>query len=554
MVQRRRTLGIVARREQPPPPLQGDLGGAFFSIAKFFGDLKDKEDAKLGTEQGAAAALANSLTINGEQIPTFKRVEGTGPFGAAFNKSGLAVYGARMELTMREKARELSVKHRLNPAAMQSEMDRFITGLKAAAPPEFKALFELQGAKLIGPRVDASIGRLFALKAKDTAATLDALLLSTTADAQELAGQVTDGGPGAQKALGLIASGTKTYLDKVVNAIDGQTFTAGMARERIVNYQSEVAKRVLMGMFDGSDDKADLFTRFVKGELNDKITMDIPVLTDKGKIEIKKNANIIGMMTPKALKFVRAYMGLRVKDIASAAKHTADVAAEKLKVERDIIANDFLNRSRREPGTAPLTYADVLASNLTLEKKKTFLKILDDDLTGKGERETAIYNELFVRIGAGITKLDTMIDDVLPFVGNGITAEDYKTLQGFAKILHGEKEGRSLKNFLNAAKAQITQTTLIQNDPAGDSLFFDFTERLNRRIEEERAKGIPLRELMNPQSKEYLGPMIKDYLRTPSEQIRDMADRLRGTPRTPGIPRREPGENMQEFRKRITPK
>ncbi len=320
MVERRRTLGITARR--PSAPALQSQGGAlaqeFFSISGFFSAQKEKEDALLATEQGAAAALATSITVEGQQIPTFVKAEGTTAFASTFNKRGLAIYGARMEMALREKARALSIKHRLNPAGMKTEMDAFITGLKASAPPELQAFFEAQGQQLIGPRIDASVERLVSLKQKDTAATLAALMESTVRDAQDFAAQVTLGGAGSPAALQQIAVGTKTYLDKVINSIDGVTYTVGMARRDWVNYQSEVGKRVLMGMFDGADDKNALYARFLRGELDGKIKIDMPVLTAEGKIMVKKGANVIDMMSPTALDAVRVYMGTRVDALHSA--------------------------------------------------------------------------------------------------------------------------------------------------------------------------------------------------------------------------------------------
>lgn len=553
MAERRRNLGITARRPALPAVQPLNLGQSFFSLSKFFGGLKDKEDASLGTEQGAAAALAGSLTINGQQIPTFKRSTGTGPFGAAFNKSGLAVYGSRVEMALREKARELGVKHPLNPAAQHAEMTAFVTGLKSAAPIEFRAGIAAQGAKLIGPRIDAAVGRLVTLKSKDTAATLDALLQSTTTDAQELAAQVAAGGPGAEKALVLLSGSTRNYFTAVVNAIDGRTFTAGMARERIQLYQSEFFKRILMGMFDGADDKLAFIEQFSKGDFNDKIKMDIPVLTEKGVIETKKGVNIIGMMDAKALNFVRSYMSTRVKDITGAAKHRLEADKLALKNAREKVSDDFLERILTPPADKPpLFYRDVLSSILSVDQKKNFIKMINDDVKEVGKRIDAVYNDLYIRVASLEIPLDEMIEEVLPFVGHGLAPEDYSALRQVAKSLFGEVEGLSYKNFLVAAKSELTKSNIFKNDPQGDRDFFAFTEILTRRIRDQRKAGVSLREMLNPKSTEYLGPLLNQFKRSLRQQIRDQAGRLRaGTKGKPPVPKREPGETSEQIFQRL---
>lgn len=553
MAERKRTLGITAQRPALPGLKATDLSSSFFSISKFFGDLKDKEDARFGTEQGAAEALANSVTINGEQIPTFQKTTGSGPFATAFNKAGTAVFGARMDLAIREKARELSLKHPLNPGQMQTEMDKYVAGIGAAAPIELRAFFELHGAKIIAPRVDKAVGRVLKLRAADNVATLDAALASVTADAQEFAAQVAAGGPGAARALANITEGTKQYFDTVINAIDGQTFTAGMARQRIAAYQSEVFKRVLMGMFDGADDKLTFMEKFAKGEFNGKVTMDIPVLTDQGKIEIKKGANVIGMMKPEALNFVRSYMDMRVNDIAGAAKQRLDETARQREVKREAIGNDFMSRLF-DDSKPPLTEAAVLASDLKPDTKKMYIGLIDKELKGKFESVNAVYNDLFIRVSSLDIAPDQFQEKVLPFVGHGITPDGYRTLRDFALKMEGETEGLSLKNFLIASRSVITASTLFgKKDPIGDKMYFAFTEHLTRLIEVQRKQGVSLRDMMNPKSAEYLGPLMQLYTRSRKQVNKDISDRIRGTAKVFGgdFPQRGLGESPQEYFKRL---
>lgn len=553
MAERKRTLGITAQAPALPAISASDFSAVFFSLAELAGKIKNKEDAKFGTEQGAASALANSLTVNGQKIPSFQRVTGTGPFGTAFNKSAAAVYGARVETVLRDKARELAIKHRLNPAAMQAEMTSFITGVRSSAPPALQAAIELQGQKLIAPRVSQSVERLIKLKQKDTEAALDAALASVTADAQEFAAQVAAGGAGAVEALANITEGTHRYFTAVINAIDGQTFTAGMARKRIAAYQSEVFKRVLMGMFDGAEDKLGFMEKFAKGEFNGKITMDIPILTDAGKLEIKKGANIIGMMKPEALNFVRSYMTMRVKDIAGAVAHRIEETARIREVKREAIGNDFMSRLF-DPSQPPLTEADVLASDLTPDKKNTYLSLIDKELKGKFERVDAVHSGLFIRVASLDIRPEEFQEKVLPFVGHGVTPEGYRSLRAFAQKMEGEAEGLSLKNFLVASKSMITASTMFdQKDPIGDRNYFEFTEHLTRLIDEQREKGVSLRDMMNPKSPEYLGPLTPLYVRSRKQRMADTSARIRETAKVFGgdIPQRGIGEGLQEYFKRL---
>ncbi len=230
--------------------------------------------------------------------------------------------------------------------------------------------------------------------------------------------------------------------------------------------------------------------------------------------------------------------------LALAQKKEARLAAERARKEqeradkanREETSNNFIARLHDPVFTAaqPLGPVDVVDSNLLPAEKRTFLKELDAE--AKGEQEATnetLYNTLFAGVAAGqITPLN-FNERVLPLLGRGIKAEDHARLLAFAQSIEGDEENTPLKNFLAMAKAQITQTNLIQNDPAGDRLFFEFTFKLQKKIDIMKKGGSTLSDLLDPESPIYIGPMINFFIRSPQEQLRDLGARMRGAPLIP---------------------
>jgi hypothetical protein len=210
----------------------------------------------------------------------------------------------------------------------------------------------------------------------------------------------------------------------------------------------------------------------------------------------------------------------------------AQAAAEKAEKQlQEETANLFTVRLW-EKDAEPLTYADVTASNLTATQKRVFLNILDDRAKITVTNEP-LYNELFNAVAVKEIRPDNMVERVLPFLGNGISGEDYSRLRNFADKIQGEEESQAIKNFLTMAKAQITKSNLFTNDPAGDRLYFEFLSRFNKRIDEAREKGVSLTPLLDPSSSDYIGPMINSFVRSPRQQIQDRGDAIRGLPPIP---------------------
>ncbi len=184
-----------------------------------------------------------------------------------------------------------------------------------------------------------------------------------------------------------------------------------------------------------------------------------------------------------------------------------------------------------DPAAEPLTYADVIASNLKSTQKRTYLALLDKGQATSTNRP--LYNELFAEVAEGAILADQMAERVLPFLGKGITAEDYSRLRTFAGKIAGDGSGQALKRFMTMAKSQITGSNLFTNDPVGDRLLYEFQFKFDQRLEREMAAGASISDLLNPESPNYLGPMINNFFRTNRQQIQDRAKALRGRPPIP---------------------
>lgn len=219
----------------------------------------------------------------------------------------------------------------------------------------------------------------------------------------------------------------------------------------------------------------------------------------------------------------------RIEESRRAAEAEKALAAQKAMTQ-----DGFLTRlvAPTEENGGPLTPADVLKSKLDSfgqGSKKTFMDLLEKQAAGIDINKTnpTIFNSLFAAIQQERIKTT---EELLPFVGNGISPADYRGLSNDIDDLRSPemKALASAKtDFFAAAKKRISGSTLIKNDSRGEDMFYRFKTAFNQAFERKVAEGADPMDLLDPTHKDYMGGMTGAYIRTPQQQLQDMADDMR---------------------------
>lgn len=250
--------------------------------------------------------------------------------------------------------------------------------------------------------------------------------------------------------------------------------------------------------------------------------------------------------------------------------------ADKAKAERqDVIQNEFLAKMQK----GKLTAKDILNSDLEAfgqGSKHQFLQMLEQDAKQGTSIKTdpSVMRDTFDRIhlpDSDPRKIRNE-NELNALFGRGLSMESLNQLRAEIqgkKTTAGQIEGDLKKGVLDMAKSQLTRTNPMFGfqDPAGDEQYQKFMTFFLTEFEAQKAKGKTASELLNPDSKDYLGHHIRRFRRTPQEIMESMSGMSRGTPQpTPvdtfGDPlstaapaatnpkARKPGESIADWKKR----
>ncbi len=220
----------------------------------------------------------------------------------------------------------------------------------------------------------------------------------------------------------------------------------------------------------------------------------------------------------------------------------------------------FLQRLRDPANPAGmLTTNEILQSNLDpfgQGSQETFLNLMQRQASGADLNTTdpRIYRDLRREV------LDGKIKDpreVLDYVSKGLSIGDYQRLEteiDQGRTAQGRADQAAKKRFLDFAEKQITGSNsfLGIRDIVGDQRAYEFEFAVNSAIGKGIAEGKSLQSMLDPRSKDYLGPMIDQARRTPAERLRDQAAQFRASPpsQPADVPARKPGETIGEWRQR----
>lgn len=273
----------------------------------------------------------------------------------------------------------------------------------------------------------------------------------------------------------------------------------------------------------------------------------------------------------KVQMFGEVEQAIRAKDVEAQRQERRQKElkeAEQLKTQ-----NTFLEKMSENN----LTVADILDSNLDAfgpGSKEQFIRMVQktNEKGGKLQTNPNTFIEIFDRINLpdGDPKKITDEAQLNDFLGEGLNYTDLTKLRQEItgrKTEKGRVESDMRKQLFNIAKGHLTRSNALTGvrDPDGDESMLRFQTFVYEQVEEQRKAGKPIRDLLNPDSKDYLGRFIRNYKRSPQEIMRAQMRELQGT-KSPSLqntlnspagqgakpkPPRNPNESISEYLDRI---
>lgn len=221
-----------------------------------------------------------------------------------------------------------------------------------------------------------------------------------------------------------------------------------------------------------------------------------------------------------------------------------------------------------------LSSKEILNSNLNpigSGSKQQFLNMLERNVKqAKIKTDPGTMANLFDRIHLPDDDPNKIWDenDLNTHFGKGLDMTSLNQLRAEIqgkRTTDGKIEADLKKGLLNTAKSQLTKSNGLTGfkDPIGDEQYQKFMSSFLKEYAEKRRSGKSPQELLDPNSKDYLGNNIRNYVRTNDQIIRDLVG---GTTKpaastTPSAPAaapqvapRQEGETMTQYLNRTKPK
>jgi hypothetical protein len=223
-------------------------------------------------------------------------------------------------------------------------------------------------------------------------------------------------------------------------------------------------------------------------------------------------------------------------DMHITAAHTEQKRLEKdqkdaFKEREDAAQDQMLNKIYNNQ----LSTKDILNSpDLKYAAKKEMLSALTKHTTESIKTNPETFRNLWDDIHApdGDPHKITDVNQLNRYVGAGITVADLQKLRGemnSKKTPEGQLESQLKKGFTDMAKNQLTKSNQLTGlrDPLGDEQYQAFLADFSTQFNKQKAAGKSGTQLLNPSSPDYMGNMIKTYVKTPQQLQQEMADQLR---------------------------
>jgi hypothetical protein len=199
-----------------------------------------------------------------------------------------------------------------------------------------------------------------------------------------------------------------------------------------------------------------------------------------------------------------------------------------------------------------LSTKDILGSNLEAfgsGSKEQFLNMLkvanspDEKLKTDASTMISLYNRIHLPDGDPNKLIDE--NELNTYFGRGLSMTDLgrlrEEIQG-SQTEAGRIEGDMKKQVMEVAKGKLTKSNPLTGfrDPIGDEQFARFQAYFLDEYKAQRGAGKSARTLLDPDSPDYLGKNITQYVRTPQQIMRDMAPKRTPAPGLALTPNTQP--------------
>jgi hypothetical protein len=238
--------------------------------------------------------------------------------------------------------------------------------------------------------------------------------------------------------------------------------------------------------------------------------------------------------------------------------------ADKAKKQQNIaVQNTFLAKMSK----GQLSTKEILASPLEpfgSGSKEQFLKMIEQDSKdgGKIKTDPGVYADTFRRIHLPDGDKNKIADEnyLNTLLGKGLTLDNIKQLRSEVQgkgTEAGEYESTMKSQLFDYAKAKLTKSNPLMGikDPDGEQNLSRFYQYFQDAYSAGKQKGKSARELLDPDSPDYVGKIVPQFMKSPAEIMKAQMESLRGTkPQTvPVNPERQrkPGESPGDYLKRM---
>lgn len=238
------------------------------------------------------------------------------------------------------------------------------------------------------------------------------------------------------------------------------------------------------------------------------------------------------------------------------------------------VQNEFLGKLNQ----GQLAPKDILDSDLEAfgsGSKDQFLRMLQsEDTSPLKKTDPSLYIKLWDRVHLPDGDPEKITDDNMlnEYAGRGLKVSDIIQLRqeiAGRKTQEGVAEADMKAQLFSFARARLVKPDAFGlTDPIGEENFLRFKDYFYTEYAAGRAKGKSHRELLSPDSPDYVGKGLNMYVRTPEQIINEMANRIRKptkaqAPETapagaaptptpaPGVAARKPGETPRQYLERM---
>jgi len=257
--------------------------------------------------------------------------------------------------------------------------------------------------------------------------------------------------------------------------------------------------------------------------------------------------------TGKPIDNIPAYEALQIAKEANARGNILQTMALKQQKEEGEKAQDeYLKAGLQGQPTKGL----VNDPRLNFEQRNQVLTALNNVAVRGEKTDPAVFNDMLRRAALPEGDPDKLTDpnSLIPYIGNGLTYQNKTELQS---IMEGGEPGKDgLRNYFKQGHDQLSSSSAMNIDGEGEARAYKWYAATQQAIADGQKKGVSMQELINPNSKDYVGNTVPiDKFRADlTTQGNNMAQKLRANTPTTALPadkQRQPNESAADYVKRM---